>query len=198
MERTFLDVLNDGIRVENGFKKETWMAAESAVKVLCPSLTHDQAKNKHDSCKLKWKAWLDLSQQPDFGWNEVTQLYQASDEVWNLFIAVNLFIYDDSKTSADPGKSSHILTRKAFDLFHFQTETFWRIFSIRIELLEALLEEPVIRVSMIPSLISTMACKSHQESSPNKVASAPPLRIFLSQVLMLNDDIPRLMQSPQV
>ncbi|MCJ1428015.1 hypothetical protein MMC29_005922 [Sticta canariensis] len=87
MERTFLKVLNDGIRVENGFKKETWMAAESAVKVLCPSLTHDQAKNKHDSCKLKWKAWLALSQQPDFGWNEVTQLYQAPDEVWNLFIA---------------------------------------------------------------------------------------------------------------
>lgn len=103
MERTFLEVLNDGIRVENGFKKETWMAAESAVKVLCPSLTHDQAKNKHDSYKLKWKAWLDLSQQPDFGWNEVTQLYQASDEVWNLYIAVNMFIHDDSKTSADPG-----------------------------------------------------------------------------------------------
>ena len=103
MERTFLEVLNDGIRVENGFKKETRIAAESAVMVLFPSLTHDQAKNKHDSCKLKWKAWLDLSQQPDFGWNEVTQLYQASDEVWNLFIAVNLFIYDDSKTSADSG-----------------------------------------------------------------------------------------------
>lgn len=111
MERTFLQVLNDGIRVDNGFQKETWMAAESAVKVLCPSLTHHQAKNKHDSYKLKWKAWLDLSRQPDFGWNEVTQLYQASDEVWNLFIAVNNPFHSLTRSqkkknvSADPGEN---------------------------------------------------------------------------------------------
>lgn len=94
MERTLLKVLlnqaNNGRRAEKGFKKEAWIAAENAVQHLCPTLTHSQAKNKHDSCKLKWQTWLNIGEQSGFVWDEVTQLYQAEDDVWARYIAVRI------------------------------------------------------------------------------------------------------------
>lgn len=92
MERTLLQALldqaNNGGRAERGYKKEAWIAAESVVQRLCPTLSHSQAKNKHDSYKWKWKTWLEIGQHAEFGWNEDTQLYQAGDDEWDLFIAV--------------------------------------------------------------------------------------------------------------
>ena len=71
MERTLLEVLfnqaNNGKRADNSFKKEAWTATEAAVQVFCPSLTHEQAKNKVDNYKTKWKAWLEIGRQSGFG-----------------------------------------------------------------------------------------------------------------------------------
>ena len=71
MERTLLEVLleqaNNKKWADNSFKKKVWSAAEAAVQGLYSGLTYDQAKNKVDSYKTKWKAWIKLNQQSGFG-----------------------------------------------------------------------------------------------------------------------------------
>lgn len=62
---SFISILHQaesGKRADTGFKKEAWTAVDTAVQVLCPMLTHDQAENKVDIYKVKWKAWLELGQ----------------------------------------------------------------------------------------------------------------------------------------
>ena len=50
IERILLEVLlnqaNNSKCADNDFKKKAWAAVEATVQVLCPVLTHKQAKNK--------------------------------------------------------------------------------------------------------------------------------------------------------
>ena len=70
IERTLLKVLfnqaNNSKHADNDFKKEAWSAAEATIQDLCPALTHEQAKNKVNNYKTKWKAWLKLEKQLRF------------------------------------------------------------------------------------------------------------------------------------
>lgn len=109
MTETLLETLkvqqDRGKRSDSGWKSEAWTIARDAV--IHVSLkdkanpTISQVKNKVDNLKMLWKEWVELGKTSGFGWNEVKQLYEADNNVWDNYLKVtscryyllNYFIY---------------------------------------------------------------------------------------------------------
>ena len=55
-------------------------------------VTIEQAKNKHNWYKQRYKEWVAFIEMSGFGWNEELQRYTASDKTWSDYIKVNMNI----------------------------------------------------------------------------------------------------------
>lgn len=82
---TLQEVFESGGSADNSFKKATFeLAAQNVIKVYkgARKITQQHCKNKWGDIKAKWASWKFLGEQSGFGWNEVTELYEAYDYVW--------------------------------------------------------------------------------------------------------------------
>ena len=82
---TLQEVFESGGSADNSFKKATFeLAAQNVMKVYkgAHKITQQHWKNKWGDIKAKWASWKFLGEQSGFGWNEVTELYEAYDYVW--------------------------------------------------------------------------------------------------------------------
>lgn len=99
MERVLLqsmvEQVRSGKRAESGFKKEAWVISVDQVKVVAKlpdMVTMKKAKDKLDTLKTKWNIWWKLRYEVSgWGWNEITQLFEASPEQWERYTEVCLF-----------------------------------------------------------------------------------------------------------
>jgi Myb/SANT-like DNA-binding protein len=88
-----LDQHRAGKRAEGGFKKEAWNAVVSAVYLAGGKQpTVQQVKSKFDWFKAMWRQWNDLYEASGFGWDEKTELFTASEEVWERYCAIKVSI----------------------------------------------------------------------------------------------------------
>jgi hypothetical protein len=70
---------------DNGMKRETWHeGADRANRVRRSGavVTWDKAKNKWGDLKIKYRHFVKLSQMSGFGFDPITELYEAHDYVW--------------------------------------------------------------------------------------------------------------------
>ena len=87
---TLCDQVDIGKRSENGYKKEAWDAVVRALSVEGFTCTNDQAKNKNNGLKSRYRTWTELSTQSGFGWNDETERFEASEEVWDEYCKVGV------------------------------------------------------------------------------------------------------------
>lgn len=105
-------------RAESEFKKEAWVISVEQVKAIgkTPSLFDNKkkAKDKLDTLKTRWKIWWKLRQEvSEWGWNEITQLFEASPEQWERYTCwkcsyVMLAAYIVGPCSAEPDASAEV------------------------------------------------------------------------------------------
>jgi hypothetical protein len=83
--------VEQGKRVDSGYKKEAWAAAITQVEYATNRVvTLEQCKNKIDTMKGHWRLFNWLKEQSGFGYNNETGLIEASYDVWENAIKVSL------------------------------------------------------------------------------------------------------------
>jgi hypothetical protein len=95
--QAMVDQVRLGKRAQSGFKPEAWVYAQGEVKEHMQDLGSeseaakvmlDRVKNKVNDTKARYKEWINLASASGFGWNELTELYEATDKVWTGYIKV--------------------------------------------------------------------------------------------------------------
>jgi hypothetical protein len=89
---TLLEQVDNGKRVDSGFKLEAWIACCNAIMISKASkqlVTINKCKAKVDVLKGSWKELNWLKDQSGFGWDEGTGLVQAGEQAWKDVIKVS-------------------------------------------------------------------------------------------------------------
>lgn len=92
---SMLESVRNGLRVQSGFKKETWKITVEDVKTLLKierEVIVDRLKIKFLWYKTKWKEWSIIKKNSGWRWDDDTELFLASDSKWNLQIDTGNYV----------------------------------------------------------------------------------------------------------
>lgn len=95
---TLVEMVRAGMRAELGFKKEAWNCCIRNVKEvmgddpLREHLDAKKCKTKTDTNKQRWREWVILRNKPGWWFDEITERFQATDEMWDDHINVSRLV----------------------------------------------------------------------------------------------------------
>ncbi|KAH9811121.1 Myb/SANT-like DNA-binding domain-containing protein [Melampsora americana] len=89
--QSLLEQANDGLRVENVFKKEAWVTVAKAFnKLYHEDYEITALKNHYNSQRTLYKTFDALKNYTGAGWDDEKKMVIASDEWWKIKIAVSV------------------------------------------------------------------------------------------------------------
>ena len=94
MEKLFIDIMVEecikGNMPDGVFKRSTWNKLVTELNVRAKrSFNHKQVKKKFNRLRTRHRIFSKLLKHAAMGWNPVTNIVAASDEVWKNVLAVS-------------------------------------------------------------------------------------------------------------